>query len=49
MDNTSTLLSSISFIGIIEYILRVFAYISIIFASFKIVQAANIYINKNNH
>jgi hypothetical protein len=41
------ILGAISSIGIIEYILRILAYIAIISVSFKGIQALNIYINKN--
>ena len=42
------ILGAISSIGIIEYILRMLTYVSVICVSIKGIQALNIYINKNS-
>jgi hypothetical protein len=48
MSNITGLFGSIGFISIIEYTLRIMAYIAIISVSFKGIQALNTYINNNS-
>ena len=42
------IVGAFGFLGIIKAVLEVLLYISIIAVSFKVVQALNVYINKNS-
>lgn len=41
--------TAMSIIGILEPILRIFAYIAFIFLAYKSIEALNVYINKNKY
>lgn len=48
MDNPSGLSNIIGYISVFEAMLRIMTYIAVISVSFKVIQALNVYINKNS-